>query len=74
MSKLPVLSGAKLIKILGRMGYYIRGQEGSHIHLRHPWRKSLTVPNHKIIARGTFRFIIKETGMSKNEFLKLLKK
>lgn len=36
MSRLPVISGKALIKILMKSGYYVRDQEGSHIHLRHP--------------------------------------
>jgi predicted RNA binding protein YcfA (HicA-like mRNA interferase family) len=53
MTKLPVISGKKLVKVLTKLGYYVRDQKGSHIHLRHPIRKPLTVPAHKIIARGT---------------------
>ncbi|MFH1956852.1 MAG: type II toxin-antitoxin system HicA family toxin [bacterium] len=74
MSKLPVLSGAELIRVLKKIDYYIREQEGSHIHLRHSWRKSLTVPNHRTVARGTLRVIIKETGLSRSEFLEILKR
>ena len=72
MSKLPVLSGKELIRLLLKIGYWIRDQEGSHIHLRHPWRKPLTVPNHKTIARGTLRTIVKEANLTRGEFEKLL--
>ncbi len=70
--KLPVISGKKLVKVLVKEGYYIRDQKGSHIHLRHPWRTSLTIPSHKEISRGTLRAIIKQSGLSKKEFLELL--
>ncbi|MDI6778652.1 MAG: type II toxin-antitoxin system HicA family toxin [Bacteroidota bacterium] len=43
MSKLPLLSGRQVIKILQKIGYYIRDQKGSHIHLRHPIRPPLTI-------------------------------
>ena len=72
MKKLPVVSGSKVIKALMKMGYYTRDQEGSHVHLRHPFRKPLTVPNHKEIARGTLRQIIKDVGLTVEEFRKLL--
>ena len=72
MSKLPILSGEKLVKILYKLGYYIRDQKGSHIHLRHPTKRPLTIPNHKEIARGTLRAILKDAGISPDEFLKLL--
>ena len=72
MKKLPVVSGSKAIKALMKMGYYVREQEGSHIHLRHPSRKPLTIPNHKEIAKGTLRQIIKNTDLTVEEFRKLL--
>ncbi|MCL0074986.1 type II toxin-antitoxin system HicA family toxin [Thermodesulfovibrionales bacterium] len=71
MKKLPVVSGSKVIKALMKMGYYVRGQEGSHIHLRHPFRKPLTIPNHKEIAKGTLRQIIKNADLTVEEFRKL---
>ncbi|MBI4896068.1 MAG: type II toxin-antitoxin system HicA family toxin [Candidatus Aenigmarchaeota archaeon] len=44
--KLPVISGKEILKVLSNIGYYIRDQKGSHVHVRHPWRKPLTVPMH----------------------------
>ncbi len=72
MTKLPVISGKKLIKVLTIIGYYVRDQKGSHVHLRHPIRKPLTVPAHKTIARGTLRAIIRDADLTVKEFLKLL--
>ena len=73
MSKLPVVSGKKVITALERVGYYVRGRESSHIHLRHFDRKPLTIPDHKEIARGTLRAIIKEAELTVEEFKQLLK-
>jgi predicted RNA binding protein YcfA (HicA-like mRNA interferase family) len=72
--KLPVVSGVQLIKAFGKIGYYIRAQQGSHIHLRHSIKPPLTVPKHKEIARGTLRAIIHQAGLSVDEFVELLKK
>ena len=72
--KLPVVSGKDLIRALSRAGYYVRDQKGSHVHLRHPTKKPLTVPMHETIAKGTLNEIIKSTGMKKEEFAELLKK
>jgi predicted RNA binding protein YcfA (HicA-like mRNA interferase family) len=72
MTKLPFISGKKLIKVLTKIGYYVRDQKGSHIHLRHPIRKPLTVPSHKTIARGTLRAIIKDADLTVDEFLQIL--
>ncbi len=73
MPKLPVLSGQKVVKALSNLGYKIDHQTGSHIILRNkdpPYRR-LTVPNHKEIAKGTLRAIIKQAGLTREEFLKL---
>jgi predicted RNA binding protein YcfA (HicA-like mRNA interferase family) len=72
--KLPVVSGPQLIEAFDKLGYYIRDQQGSHIHLRHPVRPPLTVPNHREISRGTLRAIIRQAGLSLDEFAELLKK
>jgi predicted RNA binding protein YcfA (HicA-like mRNA interferase family) len=72
MSRLPVLSGRDVIRALSRLGYYVRDQKGSHVHLRHPTRPPLTVPNHPEVARGTLRGIIRSAGLTVEEFLDLL--
>ncbi len=74
MSKLPVLSATKLIKILSKLGYYKDHQTGSHIILRHsnpPFRR-LTIPNHREIAKGTLNAIIEDAGLTRDEFLSLM--
>lgn len=65
--KLPVVSGKDVIKALLKKGYYIRGQKGSHVHLRHPTKRPVTVPNHKVIWKKTLKSIIKETGLTDDE-------
>ena len=70
--KLPVVSGKDVIKALSKIGYYVRDQRGSHVHLRHPYRKPLTVPDHPEIAKGSLRGIIKVAGLTVEEFLELL--
>ena len=70
--KLPILSGKEVVKVLGKLGYTINDQKGSHIHLRHPVMRPLTVPNHPEIARGTLRTIIKDADLTVEKFLELL--
>jgi predicted RNA binding protein YcfA (HicA-like mRNA interferase family) len=74
VSKLPVLSGKRLCKVLGKIGYFVDHQTGSHIILRQesPPHRRLTVPNHKEIAKGTLRAIIRESGLTLDEFRGLL--
>ena len=71
-SGLPVLSGQELVQALGRLGHSVRDQKGSHIHLRHPYRRPLTVPNHPEVARGTLRMILKDAGLTPDELLAVL--
>lgn len=74
MPKLPIISGLEVIKALNKIGYKIDHQTGSHIILRqeaYPHRR-LTVPNHKELAKGTLRAIIRQAGLTVEEFIKLL--
>jgi predicted RNA binding protein YcfA (HicA-like mRNA interferase family) len=73
LSKLPVISGKDLCKKLEKVGYVLDHHTGSHIILRNeysPYRR-LTVPNHKEIAKGTLRAIIRQSGLTLDEFIKL---
>ncbi len=72
MTKLPRTSGKEVLKALNKLGYYVRDQKGSHVHLRHPTSIPLTVPMHLEIDRGTLKAIIKATGLSVEEFVDLL--
>ena len=74
MSKLPVVSGLEVVKALSKIGYEVDHQTGSHIILRHreyPYRR-ITVPLHREIAKGTLRAIIRQAGLTVEEFVKLL--
>ena len=73
MSGLPVISGRKLCRIFEQIGYFIDHQTGSHIILRNvepPYRR-LTIPDHKEIAKGTLRKIIRQSGLTVDEFKSL---
>ena len=76
MPKLPTnLSGEKVIKIFIKLGYETDHQTGSHIILRYikPPHRRLTVPKHASLAKGTLRAIIKQAGLTREEFLRLIK-
>ena len=74
MSKLPVVSGKECIKALGKAGFYFKRREGSHITLRrdNPFAQ-IVVPEHKELDRGTLWAIIRQSGLSVDEFVKTLK-
>jgi predicted RNA binding protein YcfA (HicA-like mRNA interferase family) len=68
--KLPVLSGLKIVKALGKIGFEVDHQTDSHFILREnkePFRRA-TIPNHKTIAPGTLLAIIKQTGLQEKNF------
>ncbi|MBI5393215.1 type II toxin-antitoxin system HicA family toxin [Candidatus Woesearchaeota archaeon] len=73
MPKLPIISGMKIIKALSQLGYQIDHQTGSHIILRHkdPPHRRLTVPNHNELAKGTLKAIIRQAGLTVEEFMRL---
>jgi predicted RNA binding protein YcfA (HicA-like mRNA interferase family) len=73
MSRLPVISGRECVKALGRVGFRFRRQDGSHIVLRRddPFGQ-VVVPDHRELDRGTLRAIVRQAGLSVNEFVGLL--
>ena len=73
MAKLPKLTGKELGKIIEKLGFIFDHQTGSHMILRqdHEPHRRVTVPNHKEIAKGTLLSIMREVGLSRDEFFKL---
>ena len=73
MNKLPVISGAECIKALKKIGFVVYRQRGSHITIvRTNPPSQVTIPNHKELDRGTLRAIIRQTGLTIEEFFDLL--
>jgi len=74
VTRLPVVSGRQVIKALAKVGYLFDHQQGSHIILRHqsPPHRRLTIPDHKEIAKGTLRQIIRESGLTVDDLMRLL--
>ncbi|MEN8151084.1 MAG: type II toxin-antitoxin system HicA family toxin [Planctomycetota bacterium] len=74
MARLPVVSGREAVQALGRVGYRLDRQRGSHMILRQvdPPHRRLTVPDHRELAKGTLRAIIREAGLTVDAFLALL--
>jgi predicted RNA binding protein YcfA (HicA-like mRNA interferase family) len=57
-----------------KVGYREDRQIGSHIILRHqdPPHRRLTVPDHRELAKGTLRSLIREAGLTVEQFAALL--
>ena len=71
--KLPRLSGREVIKILSKQGFETVRQRGSHVFIRHSDGRTTVIPNHKEIDKGTLLEIIRQAGLTRNEFLELVK-
>jgi len=72
MREIPVVSGKDVIKALGKMGYEFARQRGSHVRLRHANRPPATVPAKGELSIKTVHSIIKQAGLTIEEFLRLL--
>ncbi len=73
MSGLPRISGRDCVKALGKIGYYLKRQHGSHMILRrdNPFSQ-LVIPDHKELDRGILRALIRQADLSVSELIKIL--
>ena len=71
MPKLPVVSGAEAVRALERLGFVVARQGGSHIVLRRG-ASGCVVPNHRELKAGTVSGILKQAGVSADEFVAAL--
>jgi predicted RNA binding protein YcfA (HicA-like mRNA interferase family) len=72
--KLPLLSGREVAKIFGTLGWEIVRQKGSHIILvKEGHIATLSVPDHKEVAKGTLRKLITRAGITVEEFMEAMK-
>ena len=74
MARLPVVSGRQLVRALEKTGYVVDRQKGSHIILRltQPPFRRVTVPDHRELAKGTLRAILREVGLTSDALVDLL--
>lgn len=73
MPKLPVVSGRDCRKALGRLGFAEARQRGSHLVMRRG-DSGCVVPLHGEIKTGTLAGILKQAGVSVEEFIMALGK
>ena len=71
--QLPVLSGKKVRRAFESGGWEFVRQRGSHMILvKEGSISTLSVPDHKEVARGTLRSLIRAAALTTDEFLALL--
>jgi predicted RNA binding protein YcfA (HicA-like mRNA interferase family) len=73
MSRLPSISGRECIRALEKAGFVVIRRKSTHVFMRrdNPFAQTV-VPDHKTIRRGTLRNVIRQAGMTVDEFLALL--
>lgn len=72
MPKLPVVSGREAIRALERLGFVVVRQRGSHLVMRRE-SSGCVVPNHSELKTGTLAGILKQAGLSADEFIAALR-
>jgi len=70
VTKLPVLSGDELIRLLKVAGFQVVRQKGSHVSLQKADRKTV-VPLHSELAPGTLMGILRQCSLTKEDLQKL---
>ena len=71
--KLPILSGKEVVRAFATDGWTIARQRGSHtILVKTGSMATLSVPDHREVARGTLRSLIREAGLTSDEFIALV--
>jgi len=72
VSRLPMISGDDFARAVRKIGYELDHTAGSHMILRHPSRRRLSVPRHQELGRGILRKLIDQAGLTREDFLTLL--
>jgi predicted RNA binding protein YcfA (HicA-like mRNA interferase family) len=61
MAKIPSdVIASELIKKLGKIGWVVISQKGSHVKLKKDNKQPLIIPNHKPIKKGTLKSILEQ--------------
>jgi predicted RNA binding protein YcfA (HicA-like mRNA interferase family) len=69
MPALPLLSGRKAVRVFEKLGWQVARQRGSHIIMvKDGEMTTLSVPDHKEVAKGTLRSLIRSAGITVDEF------
>jgi len=75
VTRLPALSYLDIIRALRKRGFLVVRRRGGHIRLQKETAEGpvkLTLPAHKPVKRGTLRRVIKDAGLTREEFLESL--
>lgn len=73
--KLPVISGKEALTALERAGFVMVRQRGSHVRIKKVTSESvinITIPLHETLDRGTLKGILRNAGLTAEEFVDLI--
>ncbi len=73
MARLPVISGDDFVKAIARIGFAWDRTKGSHMILVGPGGQRLSVPRHRELGRGLLRALIRDAGLTRREFIELVR-
>jgi predicted RNA binding protein YcfA (HicA-like mRNA interferase family) len=73
MGRLNGISGKQTVKVFKKYDWQVMGQVGSHVVMvKKGERANLSIPQHKELSIGTLRALIRNSGLSIEDFLKYL--
>jgi len=69
MSQLPRMSGREVVRAFEKHGWEVARQRGSHIIMVKAGQNvTLSIPDHKAVAKGTLRSLIRSAGLTVQQF------
>jgi predicted RNA binding protein YcfA (HicA-like mRNA interferase family) len=67
---LPTLSGREVVRVFTALGWQVARQSGSHIIMvKEGELATLSIPDHRAVAKGTLRSLIRSAGLTVAEFV-----
>ncbi len=73
MPRLPIVSGDEFARAMMRAGFEHLRTKGSHMILRHPSGVGISVPRHSDLPRGLMSALLRDAGVSRDEFVRYLR-
>ena len=75
MPRFPVLSSREIVRIFEKLGWQVARRKGSHIIMtKIDHIATLSIPDHDPVAKGTLRSLIRSSGLTTEQFVKISKK
>lgn len=67
---IPALSGRDVVRAFESLGWQVARQSGSHIIMvKENEMSTLSIPDHREVAKGTLRSLIRAAGLTVSEFI-----